>query len=388
MMRKRVLFYIEPVIYCDDPGRLDGWLHFFSLFAARSAESFVSAVATSATKIADGESTFDACYSIDPVSFLAPHDFDRVHYSRDICQGDGRFNPAVIARLQAIKDDFDPDIIISCTDNSYLKRIFGHRCVMFMELGPLPRHGMKTSVYVDPYGHQVGSALDWFGKSQWTHAVLDEYAEEWESKWLAGILRNSVESGIADWLKEARSGKKVVLLALQPRDWLTYEGVGPQIDPVSLVRRVAYCLDEEWIVVPQWHGSDKPPSDALIADIMKWQPNIVVPPAPWHVAQSEILLPYVERVTTISSNIAIAGSILGTQIEVIGRSKPQALNSFTGRRRSDVLAFLTSRYCRPLDDFLYNDGAFADHVLRLEKDPEWLFQSDGIDPQSIMQFLE
>ena len=41
MMRKRVQFYIEPVIYCDDPGRLDGWLHFFSLFAARSAESFV-----------------------------------------------------------------------------------------------------------------------------------------------------------------------------------------------------------------------------------------------------------------------------------------------------------------------------------------------------------
>lgn len=389
MKPRRVLFYLEPVTYSDSPLRLGGWWNFFSTFAIKSAGYFTSQIAASNSICDLGSSAFSEQHRLDQIALLRCFDFDREAYSRDLCFGLGYRNRALIERLISIKNAFQPDIVISTTDNRYLQKVFGKTHVMFTELGPLPRSGLKQSIYIDPFGHQVGSALDWFARSSWTKTAIKDFHDVWRTRWVEPTTRDAHSSGITPWLAEATRGKKIMLAALQPRDWITYEGIGPRLDPVSLLRKLAHEVDEGWAVIPQWHGSDMPPLEALMKELVELQPNIISPPAKFRMANSEALLPSVDCVATVSSNVAAAAVLLGKDLKILGRSKfyKFALPRYSVRPRPDILAFLSCRYCRPLDEFLTLEGAFAEHILRLNRNPRWLFDQDGISVSTLDNFF-
>lgn len=389
MEAKRVLFYLEPVTYADSPLRLSGWWNFFSTFAIRSAACFTSQIAAAPALCALDSSVFEEVHAVDQIELLRSSGFDRVAYSRDLCQGFTYRNRLLLRALERLKQACSPDIIISVTDNRYLKKVFGQDKVMFMELGPLPRCGMKHSIYVDPYGHQINSALDKIIKAKWEHLSFDVFADIWRRRWVEPIQEAAQASGLTSWLSSVRENKKILLAALQPSDWTTYEGIGPAIDPVSILRRLADTAGDEWVILPQWHSSGTVPSDDLMDELSRVQQNILHVPAEFRIAQSEYFLPSVDGVATISSNVVATGAIMGKDLSILGRSKFHRFDagSRSGKEKYDLLAFLSCRYCRTLDDFLLKDGAFADHILRLNHSPQWLLDPNGIEPSQLEAFF-
>lgn len=389
MKAKRILFYLEPVTYANSPLRLGGWWSFFSAFAHRSSDYFISHVASSPFICELKSESFEKKHQLNQIELLKSSDFDRALYSLDLCQGFTYRNRQLINALNRIKHEFRPDIVISVTDNRYLKKVFGQDKVMFMELGPLPRSGMKLSVYVDPYGHQIRSTVDRFAKANWDHPSFAEFADIWQRKWVDPALEIGRSSGLTSWLNSVRGNKKIMLAALQPNDWITYEGISSAPDPVSVLRRLAARTGNEWAILPQWHSSDTAPSDDLMDELAYMQPNILYVPGAFRIAQSEPLLPLVDAIATISSNVAAAGVILGKEIKILGKSKFNKFSDCGSKitARYDLLAFLSNRYCRTLDEFMNVDGAFADHVLRLIRNPNWLLDQNGLDALHLETFF-
>jgi len=387
MQAKRILFYLEPVTYADSPFRLQGWLNFFNLFAKQSTAAFTSQIAASPLICSLETTAFSEKYQLDQIQLLKASNFNRASYSRDLCFGFGYFNRPLLDALREIKKSFFPEIVISVSENRYLKKVFGAQNVMFMELGPLPRNGVRPSVHVDPYGHQVSSALDWFSRSTWSHSSLRRFGDIWRERWLEPVRRIGESSGVAAWLNEARGGKKLMLAALQPSDWITYEGIGPTLDPVSLLRKISSEIDDDWLIVPQWHGSNVAPTNEMFDEIIRSQNNIVYLPPEFRMANSEVIFPEVDGVVTISSNVAALGIVDGKRVDVVGNSKFRKVSSVSKNPRIDILAFLSSKYCRPLDDFLHIEGAFADHIDRIHQNPKWLFDPSDIDSTHLEAFF-
>jgi hypothetical protein len=315
--------------------------------------------------------------------------FHRAAYSQDLCSGLGYRNRPLLEALKAIKKVFAPDIVVSATDNRYLKKVFGRGNVMFMELGPLPRMGMKCSIYVDPFGHQTGSAFDLFANSKWEHPSLCEFGEIWRDRWLEPIGEASEQSGIAAWLDTAPKKNKIRLVALQPSDWITYEGIGTMADPVSILRQVAHESGENWTIIPQWHPSDAPPTEALMKELTLAHPNILCPSPHHRVAQAELIIPHADSIAAVSSNVLAAGAIMGKDLKTIGNSKFRKIanNGKVNKYRLDLLAFISSKYCRPLDNFVNSEGEFAAHISRLWKNPYWLFDETDLNPAHLEAFL-
>jgi hypothetical protein len=177
--------------------------------------------------------------------------------------------------------------------------------------------------------------------------------------------------------------------SLQPSDWITYEGIGPALDPISVLRRLADLTGDEWAILPQWHSSDVHPSDDLMNELTHLQQNILHVPSEFRIAHSEHFLPFADGLATISSNVSSIGAIMGKELHILGKSKFNKMNGIKNicKPRYDILAFLVCRYCRSLDEFLINDGDFAEHIIRLRYDPKWLFESNKIEPSKLEDFL-
>jgi hypothetical protein len=388
MRRLKVLFYLEPVDYCDSPLRLGGWLSFFSQFAQRSHGAFDSFLGGSPMIVDRAGDAFTEAVPINTMGILGSVDFDRRRYSRDLCTPGGS-NHALTEALVSIRDKIDPDVVISPSENQYLKQIFGPDRVMFTELGPLPRYGLKPSIYLDPFGHQIGSALERFALRSWPTEGLDGFHEAWETLWSAPMREKARNNGLADWFGSVVGERPALLAVLQPSDWINYEGVGPQIDPVSLLRKIAAEAPAGWAVVPQWHAADKAPTDDLAADLSRQQPNILIPPEALRVGHSDEAVHYVDGVTTISSNVAVVAAINGVPLQVLGRSKFASLGGglqSPARPALELLAFLVCRFCSPLEDWLHRDGAFAETLLRLRADPDSLFDPRGLNPEGLTAY--
>lgn len=389
MSKLKVLFYLEPVDYSDEPLRLDGWRYFFSAFAQRSLGAFDSVLAASHALVAHAGSDFSESVAINQTAILSAVDFDRRRYSRDLCTPSPPPNDGLTSTLVEIRQRFAPDIVVSASENQYLKQVFGPDRVVFTELGPLPRLGMKPSIYLDPFGHQIGSAFDHFAVQTWPNDALHGFSEVWETLWCAPTREAGEENGLADWFRAVVRDQPAVLAVLQPADWITYEGVGPQVDPVSLLRKIAAEAPAGWMVVPQWHPSDRIPSEMLLAELSKDQPNILTLPEGLRIGHSEEAIHHVAGVVTISSNVSALAAIQGLPAKVLGRSKFASLSgdlSAPAKARTDLLAFLACRYCSPLEDWMGREGAFADALLRLHADPNSLFDPRGLDPVRLEAF--
>ena len=224
MPEKRILFYLEPVVFRNSPLSLMGWRHFFGGFAGSSRPRFESALVASAM-IARREaapflvsrsegSTFDHVFEINSCDPLLDVGFDRTAYTRDLCFGEGSLNKNLLTRLAEINSLFDPDIVVAVTSNRYLKQAFPRAAVLFMELGPLPRIGMRLSAFLDPFGHQFGSAMDKVASRRLEHESLPKFLAIWNETWGVKARAEAERSGMQAWLEQVKGDRKVLLAAL------------------------------------------------------------------------------------------------------------------------------------------------------------------------------
>ena len=384
---KKLLFYIEPAEFRGNQLLLHPWYDFCHAAALRSqpARSFL---ASSPSLCRLPCAAFEASWEIDPAAVIASN-HDRVFYARDVCVGSSFRNVYLLERLKQIDDALRPDYVISWSENNYLRKTFGRR-VLFMELGPLPRSGLKISAFLDPFGHQVGCAFQSVARRS-CDGDYTAFASAWERTWLKQALALGEEAGCSDWLNRTRAGGKMLLAVLQPPDWLTYEGIGPALEPIALLQHIARDIaPADWLVIPQWHPGNSMPGEAELEKLEAACRNVRTPPPSLRIGQSEVMLPHVGAVATISSNVAAAAAIIGKPVRVLGQSKFAALDAptFSAVPRPDLLAFMAGRYCRPRDDWMSNDGEFITHLERLACDPGWLSRDiHKVDPGVLCDFM-
>jgi hypothetical protein len=374
--RKKVIFFLEPAVYRNNPLMLRPWLEFVESIAKNSRQDFDSYLVGSLPIVSLASDIFAGVYTLDGSDILRWCGFDRTAYSRDLCDGEAPRNLPLLVALKRVNAEFEPDFVVSWSENKYLRHAFVNAKVMFMELGPLPRYGLKMTAFLDPLGHQTACSFQRASNSAIAPSNIPEIESYWRRRWIQRVTEKGLSDGIADWLNGLDMPRKErLLVVLQPSDWLTYEGVGPNIDPISLLRRIAIEEGNKRTIIPQWHPADPPPAEDLLKEIAHHHPNIRIPPAALRANHSDMFLPFVDGVVTISSNVAVMAAVLGKRVRVLGRSKVRALDTGTQQPspRFDVLAFLLRRYCRPLDEWMTTPGAFANHLFSVAEHPDLLF---------------
>lgn len=264
-----------------------------------------------------------------------------------------------------MRDACEPDLVLSWTENAYVRHIFRGTPILYAEMGPIPRIGFVHTVHLDPVGHQTNSVFERLKPLEWVPDAHSSLVDAWHRHVAERVAIRLRTSGMEDWITTLPKGRKRILVALQPNDWLTYEGIGPSLDPTSFLRLVASSASEDDVIIPQWHPGQTVPSDAMLAFLVREYPNLAIPPPAWRQNQSELLLPYIDAVTTISSNVALAGAIRGLDINVYGRCKFSALatpKGANGVARPDLIPFLVKKLCRPLSTWQTVPGGFVDHI--------------------------
>src|SRR4051794_4673840 len=124
---KKILFYIEPGVFRQNPLLLEPWHGFCTAIARSSTDNARSFLVSSRAICKLPNSAFDECLEIDSSAVMASSGFDRCAYARDICQGIGFKNSHLLDALNFADRKLCPDFVISWTENRYLRRVFGDR---------------------------------------------------------------------------------------------------------------------------------------------------------------------------------------------------------------------------------------------------------------------
>jgi hypothetical protein len=361
----KILFFVEPVIYRLNPNMLANWISIINDSVLCSSDLIEAHIATSEHLLQFTTTDLMNGWSIPSFGLLEPFAFDRLLYMQDIYSGNGQKNMALLERLSQIRASVDPDVVICWTENAYVRRIFEGCDILFAEFGPVPRTGFVSTIHLDPCGHQIGSVFDAFRDPRWQEPDDHPAISLWYDHWKQQIRAAAQASELMDWIERLPANRVLKLAALQPTDWLTYEGSGVSSDPLSVLASVASDADQYDLVIPQWHPAQDAPNQALLEILSREYPALAIPPEHLRVGYSECLLPIVDEVITISSNVALAGSLLGCGVRLLGQSKFSALATAPGKappRRTDLVPILAAELCRPLDSWTRQRGGMVDHI--------------------------
>jgi hypothetical protein len=386
--KPRVLIYIEPAIYRNDPLLFAGWVTATDRWVLASQGQIEFHLLSSQRLIECARSEYFSRVSIASDALLEPFGGDKVAYMRDVCVGDELRNNVLSVALERAREITAPDIILSWSENKYLRRVFHDVPVLFTENGPLPRNGCPLVKYLDPFGHQISSAFDRLAEPAWPIAS-DEVEQEWLSRWLSVIAQATRRVGLDDWIARLPKTGHRVLVALQPPDWLAYEGIGPTRTSMDLLCDIASTAAAGDIIVPQWHPAQPPPPPLELSSIMARFSNILVPPPQFLVGFSDHLAPHVDEIVTLSSNVALLAPLLGKSLRVLAPSKFHALGSRArgpSDRRTDLVRFLLMRYCDPSTDW---DAPlfFSRRLLETASEPEALFNAPSLSRDRALRFI-
>ena len=163
----------------------------------------------------------------------------------------------------------------------------------------------------------------------------------------------------------------MVLLALQPPDWLTYEGAWRSLSVSGLMMHWLDNLPANAVGCVSYH-----PLHQISLDFEQLfereHDNVLFLPQAWRQGCSEYLLPLVDATVTISSSLGAQSALWGKPLLAVGSSQ---LSGLSGDRswktlleppvnttRWALLEFFTHRYCHPAD-LLLDDGDYTASFL-------------------------
>jgi hypothetical protein len=392
-MSQSILYYIEPVAFRSDPMFLLPWIHWIAqqIGAARVARTPLRFGAISSPALLAELNMLLG----EPLEFqehllqyhaISAFGYSRPAYMRDLfCrEADPVVNNVLFEKLSVACDIFQPDFIISFSQNRYLRRASPRSSVLFTELGPLSRRYVNQTFFFDPVSHQRESMLV---------TQLERIAPPGPAPGLAGVrwLWNELIAAPTLATQESRdaaqmisrfhaAGRKVVLAALQPPDWLTFEGAFEALAPESLVMRWADELPENWVALVSHHPAYSiPPAMQRLIE-REWNNVVFLVDG----TSSEFFLPHVDAVATISSTVGMQAVLWGKPLVSVGQSNLSALgrgslaelneaSPFSDEQRWKLLRFLCGEYCHPASRLLH-DGKYLHAWLN-----RWAAASYGLD---------
>lgn len=310
---------------------------------------------------------------------------DRAAYARDLCRPaavPAENTPLLDTITNAVRR-FKPDVIVSFSQNRYLVHASGGLPVLFTEMQPLPRMSGGEGFFLDNRGHQGESLLVSHANAICaSHLPPDVEADM--KRVLDKMFKPNDDDlqeveAFADWCRRHANGAPVAMLAMQPPDWITYEGlIDEALAPDGLLMRWLDALPQGWRAVATYHPGFMLPEE-LETRIAEGMPALIPLPGNWRQGRSELLLPHVDAVVTISSAVGFSALLAGKKVVA---SKASNLAGFAGSRLADLhsqrpmtlqertrlLNFLKTKYCHPLHSFLDDPGYFTKTVSAIKNE--------------------
>ena len=375
----RILLYIEPVVFREDPLMLSPWVGWFArlvrsckLARPRWQFGLVSNPSICERMTSETPAVEMPTFLASQSDLLRAFEFDRGAYARDLFryESDSPSNAALIRRLMEVKQAFHPDLVLSFSQNRYVRPVL-QTPALFIELGPLPRSVTRPHFFLDPLGHQTESLLVTEIRAITSRPLALQRQREVQRFWFETceqpITAASSTAALQVFLHESRRGRKVVLLALQPPDWLTYEGAWRSLSVSGLMMHWLDNLPAKAVGCVSYHPLHQL-SAAFEQLFEREHNNVLFLPQAWRQGCSEYLLPLVDATVTISSSLGAQSALWGKPLLAVGSSQ---LSGLSGDRswetlleqpvnttRWALLEFFTHRYGHPAD-LLLDDGDYT-----------------------------
>ncbi|MBB3453877.1 hypothetical protein FHT86_002133 [Rhizobium sp. BK313] len=339
-------------------------------------------------------------FNVSSRDILEPYQFDRHEYAQDLFGFRPGYNDSLCNRLKEIDASFEPDIIISFTQNRYLEALFTGR-VLFWELSPLPRVNSSLSLFMDPFGHQVNSIPNLYKDRIRSLSLSDEQlagiGNVWHEKIVTPLHCHPLTPEIKEWLSPIQSTKQIALLALQPPDWPTYEAAWRRSEIDQMIMQCTSEMPTDWVLVPIFHPDQSLP-EPLCRAIESDFAGIRFPPRDLSSGKSELFLPHVDAVISISSSLSVQGIFHGKKVITLGQSQFSAFTNGSISKLDEIspfpyptsalmLAFLSNRYSHPLDACLTEPNYVAKAVRTLAGNIEAYFDFSEWSPSRLAPLL-
>lgn len=408
-MALRALIYIEPVSYRDNPLLLMTWVDWICAMIVASqgpARSIDFALIANSSICAQFASRIDAgmgvAFPITQYEAIGAFAFDRGDYSRDLYDTDRLHrvdNAPLLRRLAQIREEFSPDLVLSFSENRYLHAAFPASRLLFLELAPLPRLCSRYYLFTDPCGHQSGSLLAAAAGSKPVDSDPGSPLAAIFSDLFTSRLRvHPLHDSVAQWLDAIAPDRKIALIALQPEDWITYDGAYETLPMESVLMRCLQALPEDWLGIPTYHPIKRlsVATEELLA--MEFA-NVRFPPANIASGLTEMYLPRANAVITVSSTCALTASVLGRRVVSLGSSPCSgAGKTISDLASSDdcpaqnsehILRLLCSPYCHDIEDVMHRSGYFSQFLVEFHEavDPIAFFTDAAGDRETRLRAI-
>lgn len=414
----RVLIYIEPAIFRGNPlffaPHIQGWAQRMVQAHQNSTLTWALASSKLLCDLARQKLSDLHCFAIPSWPILSSCDYRRDQYSIALfdpvaaergLSGEGPL-AALAEELQAINRTLQPDVVISTAKNRLLPRVFLQARCLWIEQAPFPRQKRRDRIFIDPFGHQLGSAIE---KAADQILASDLPSDLWPQ---AEAIWRVMQAPTLDQLHTVKIiqraihdlslGRRVALFILQPQDGLTWEGcLGTSLSPETILAQWSASLPSGWVGIPLYHSHARLPA-SLEASMAEAFPQFTPLPAQLSSNAAEWALPVADAVVTVSSSMAGQALISGKQVVVMGRSPLRALahtclsslsnpgTTLSVHQRLSLLAFLSNRYTLTLDEVSEPNGPFLDHIraLVMSDDPmSYLLDLSGWSPARLARLL-
>lgn len=411
----RVLFYVEPAVFRDDPlflkYHVTAWVRSIISALHDQNASFGLASSEPLCRLVEREVQGLQCYRIASWNILAATNYDRHRYAQELynpAQGqEGAGGSGVLAPLAAalidIRAAFAPDLVIATSQNSVVAEVFRDLRCLWIEQAPLPRLRKTARLALDPGGHQVGSILEQASRHLGSVPIDADSLDEAEAAWMrmSAPLPESISRAaeVREAVTLLAGGRRVALLVLQPPDWLTWEGAGAGGPPATVLAQWAASLPPGWVGIPVHHPAGRM-SRQVEESIAQAFPQLALLPEALGSGVAELALPTVDAVVTVSSTTAMTAAISGKRVVVTGQTPYAAIagkcpSDLEGLRplgrpeRIALLAFLTHRYTFKLAD-LARSNSFRTHIedlTRIKQPEAWMTDLEDWTPNRIISLV-
>lgn len=372
-----VAFYIEPAVFRRDPAMFVTWANWVADIAVHNISIDFVLISSGAVCAGVSPPTNLRLIEVNIKDVLAIHDFSISKYVMDLVNTrKTHLFTELLQLLQNIEQKTKPDIVISFTENRYLKAAFPESEILFTELGSLPQITVPPTLFFDPIGHQTGLL-----NACCTRIIelpsplgIEESDALWDAHRAKKLQAHPMFGQVYEWFNEL-SAKHVVLLVLQPADHPNYCMFDLASRPDEIVRRVA-AQRQSAVVVPTFHKDDVF-SRSMKASILHDCPNAMFPPEILQSGLSELMVGLVQEIVTFSSNAGFTAILEGTPVTTLSMSRFTELAEYMKLHskgsvehralRRNLLAIFSNGYLNDLTDLTSVPENFSLKLARVDK---------------------
>ena len=245
-------------------------------------------------------------------------------------------------------EDFNPDVVLTTSDNRYLMSQCIKKSVPLLscEFGPLPRSIYPKNRFLNIGGHLNTDLLSSIQKieKQLKDLTLnkDQINEDFSKfkRKFFDFQKNNPNWKIAEKFFKNYKQQTIAMLCLQPRDWVTWEGaLGKSLTPSEIIRRALRKMKSDILVVTFHADKAGDISSQIFSEIWLSDSRLEKLPDSLSHNSSELILPFIDEVLSVSSNTVLTAFLLNKIITPISNSWVSVLANIQNKFPNEIDAW-------------------------------------------------